>query len=90
MVDISIYIINSERGLSLSQDFYNLGLRKKYEVVDEFISMGLLEDYKFYDKIVKALLQHSSNELKKNYPVRGVRKIRKEAKLADEVDLISG
>lgn len=90
MDSIEIYIISTDRGLSLTKEFYDLGLKQKYEVISVFIEMGLLTDSKFYDKVIKSVLQHSSKELKKEYPIRGDRKIRKAAQEADLMEQLHG
>jgi hypothetical protein len=82
------YVVRSEKGLVLTQDFYNLSLANKYEVVRLCEESGLLTQPKIYDRLIKAILQHSSPEMRRDFPVKGERKPRKEAQAADYLEAL--
>ena len=76
----ALYHASRKGGIEFSKSFYDLGLKEKYKVINP-----LLEEINFstYERIVKAILQHSPPISKKMYPVRGERKLSKAAKEAD-------
>lgn len=88
-MDLSIYTESNVNSPKLTLAFYNLSLTKKYEVINYMISTDFLFGTpNLYDKVVKAILQHSP-DTSKEYSVKGVRKIRPEARKADREEHIA-
>jgi hypothetical protein len=67
-------------GFEFEKAFYDLGLDAKYRIIaphlDTFDEITLI-------RLTNAILQHSSPEAKKRYPVQGIRKLSRAARLAD-------
>lgn len=77
------YQTNPLTGLpELLKSFYRLGLHEKYIVIEEMEIQGLLTP-DLQISIANALLQHSPDEVKRDVPCRGIRRLPPEAKLAD-------
>jgi len=74
--------VNTSGKQELTRAFYRLGLIEKYEVIAELESQGLMT-YSMCVKMANAILQHSSDDLKNNAPVLYIRKIAREAVIAD-------
>ncbi len=83
------YLIQSERGWALTTAFYNLSLADKYQIVYLLEENGLIHNYKLYERVVKAILQHSSPEIKSERSVKGERKQRPEANRADMLEALN-
>ena len=78
----NMYWIKSRKGgYEFTKAFYELGLHAKYQVVEPILCTL---DALTYDRLVRAFLQHSNPDTKKEYPCQGERKLSTRAKLADE------
>jgi hypothetical protein len=82
-VPLELCLVSTVRGYVLTKEFYELSLANKYEVVRQLEEDGRIEDKWLYDKIVKAILQHSDNITRRDYPVRGERRARNVTREAD-------
>ena len=71
------------RHLKFTKDFYDLPLHKKYECISSLEPRHLL-DYVTLERLILAVLQHSTKRMKEECPVKSVRKLSLQAKLADE------
>ena len=86
-MDNNIYWQRSPKGgYEFSKEFYDLSLKKKYEMVQE---LGEL-DYFTNDRLVRAILQHSSPIMKRHAPVLGERRQSRTSRLADEAEATDG
>ncbi len=75
------YYTIQQSHVKFEKSFYDLGLHDKLKII-----IPLLEEeftWLSYERIVKAILQHSSKELKNEYPLPGIRKLSKAAHNAD-------
>jgi hypothetical protein len=86
--EITQYLTYTEKGATLTTEFYNLSLYRKYGVIEYLESTGQLDDHKLYDRLVLACLQHSSADLKRDYPVMRERKQRPKSKAADQIEAL--
>jgi|SRR5579884_1160817 len=85
---------NGTPGTFLTKEFFDLSLKKKWEVWAILYENGILHDVyntsekSLDNKIILAILQHSRPKLKQNFPVKGDREISKVAKEADRVESV--
>ena len=81
---MSIYYTTNPRTHEtvLEKPFYRLGLLEKYTVISELQDAELLTDALLIS-LANAILQHSSDQMKKDCPCRSIRRLPPEAKLAD-------
>ena len=85
--ELACYIDYNDKGATLTTEFYDLSLYRKYMVIEVLEASGQLEDAKLYDRLVLAVLQHSSNEMKRERPVKRERKQRPRSKVADQIEV---
>lgn len=80
-----MYLSTSHSGkVDLTRNFFRLGLYEKYVLIALWEEEGTISDGSpLLSKIANALLQHSSDTLKKERPVMYLRKLAREAKVAD-------
>lgn len=77
------YQINFTTGEpELDKSFYRLGLHDKYTIIEELQTLGLITDALLIS-LANAVLQHSTDKAKRDWPCRSIRRLPKEAKLAD-------
>ncbi len=74
------------RGVDFTKEFYQLSLSKKYEVIAP-IAESL--DSASHDRLVRAILQHSTSKSRKICPVLGERKLSPIARTADKEEELS-
>jgi hypothetical protein len=87
-MNISQWFSKDKKGTALTKEFYNLSLEQKYVIIKVLEDNGtLLKDRIRYDRLVAAVLQHSPEKLKNEYPIQWERSTRPEARKADKRDL---
>lgn len=86
MIDLTPYLTTDNKGPAFTKEYYNLSLNDKYIIINQLEQenrLGGYRNYILYDRAVKSILQHTPEALKKEYPIKGERKTRPEARQAD-------
>ena len=84
MMDRTEYwTIGENHAIEFTKRFYDLGLSRKYALLGELPEIVLAHPTS-HERIVQAILQHSSPDTKKAYPCKRERKLSKIAREQDE------